>query len=108
MRSIQRRLLSLSSRSMSISISQRAAPVVQMPFIFTPRRFITERSFAADELKAQGVKLDAAPDEEAIEVTESMVNKPNAKVQKLLDDFLDLNIVEVAMFMKAMQVIFLF
>lgn len=76
-----------------------------MPLIVFQRRLITERSFASDELKAQGVKLDPAPAEEPIEVTESMVRKPNARVQKLLDEFLDLNIVEVAMFMNAMQVI---
>lgn len=103
MRSFQRGLASISSRSFSLLRSQRAVPV-QMQHFLTPHRQITERSFAAEELQKQGVKLDPAPEEAPLEVTDDMVFHPNERVQRLLDEFLDLNVLEVGMFMKAIQV----
>eukprot|EP00604_Paraphysomonas_vestita_P002947 CAMPEP_0174820828 /NCGR_PEP_ID=MMETSP1107-20130205/4894_1 /TAXON_ID=36770 /ORGANISM="Paraphysomonas vestita, Strain GFlagA" /LENGTH=184 /DNA_ID=CAMNT_0016036891 /DNA_START=204 /DNA_END=758 /DNA_ORIENTATION=- len=68
------------------------------------RSVITERSFLAEELKAAGVKVEPAPKEPIIEATTEMLHKPNARVQKLVDELLDLNLLEVGMFFKAVQV----
>ena len=93
------RLVSIAQGSFHGRILQRS----QVPCFFQSR-MITERSFAAEHLKSNGVKLDAAPEEPPFEVNEDMVNHPNERVQKLLNGFMELNILEVAMFMKAMQV----
>lgn len=68
------------------------------------RFMITERSFLSEELQKAGVKLDKAPEEPLIEVTPDMINKPNERVRKLVDEVLNLNLMEIGMFFKAIQV----
>ena len=68
------------------------------------RNVITERSFVADELKAIGVKVEPAPKEPLIEATPEMLDQPNERVKKLVDEVLNLNMLEISMFFKAMQV----
>lgn len=68
------------------------------------RFVITERSFLADELQKGGVRLEKAPEEPMIEVTPDMINQPNERVRKLVDEVLNLNLMEIGMFFKAIQV----
>jgi hypothetical protein len=72
---------------------------------YNAKRMITERSFAEERLKEMGETLDPAPDEGIIEVDFSDVDTPNARVTKLVDEVLDLNVIEVNMFFKTIQVI---
>ena len=55
-------------------------------------------------MKEMGVPLDAAPDEPPILADESSFDKPNERVLKLVDEVLDLNVLEVNMFFKTIQV----
>lgn len=64
---------------------------------------ISERSFAEERLKEMGETLDPAPDEGIVEVDFANIDAPNARVQKIVDEVLDLNIIEVNMFFKAIQ-----
>lgn len=66
--------------------------------------FVSTRSWAEAELEKQGEKLTPAPEEEDIVVTESLVNKPSPKVEKLIEEVLDLNFVEINMFVTALMV----
>jgi hypothetical protein len=72
--------------------------------LYLTTRPITERSFLSEELTKAGVKLDPAPVEPILEVTPDMVDKPNERVRKLVDEVLDLNLMEIGMFFKSMQV----
>jgi hypothetical protein len=69
-------------------------------------RFITERSFADEMLKANGVKLDPAPKEPIQVVTQEVFDNPTDKVKKLVDQVLDLNVLEIAQFFKLFKVTF--
>jgi hypothetical protein len=89
------------TRGLSLYRSALQRPV--QPFFFTSRA-ITDRSFAADELTKAGVKLDKAADEPIIHVTQDMINTPNERVSKLVDEVLNLNLMEVGMFFQAIQV----
>ena len=100
MRTVHRQVVSIARRSLHVRMSPRS----QAPCFLSQSRMITDRSFAAEHLKSNGVQLETAPEEPPLEVTEDMVNHPNERVQKLLKGFMELNILEVAMFMKAMQV----
>jgi hypothetical protein len=74
------------------------------PSSYLTTRMITERSFLSEELAQAGVKLDPAPVEPILEVTPEMVDQPNERVRKLVDEVLDLNLMEIGMFFKSMQV----
>ena len=66
--------------------------------------FVSTRSWAEAELEKQGEKLTPAPEEEEIVVTESLVNKPSPKVEKLIEEVLELNFLEINMFVTALMV----
>jgi hypothetical protein len=93
---------SLTSRSLSLYRSALQRPF--QPFLFTSRA-ITDRSFAADELTKAGVKLEKAADEPIVHVTQEMINTPNERVRKLVDEVLNLNLMEIGMFFQAIQVL---
>lgn len=71
------------------------------------KNVITERSFLSNELKAAGIKVEPSPPEPLMEVTPETLEKPNERVAKLVDELLNLNLVEIGMFFKAVQVSFL-
>mmetsp|Transcript_7532 Transcript_7532/g.12657 ORF Transcript_7532/g.12657 Transcript_7532/m.12657 type:complete len:214 (-) Transcript_7532:123-764(-) len=90
----------LYGRSIShVKVFARAMP----QHTYYAKRMVSERSFAEERLKEMGESLDPAPDEGAIEVDLSNIDAPNARVQKIVDEVLDLNIIEVNMFFKAIQ-----
>eukprot|EP00602_Paraphysomonas_sp_CaronLab_P002734 CAMPEP_0185024772 /NCGR_PEP_ID=MMETSP1103-20130426/7985_1 /TAXON_ID=36769 /ORGANISM="Paraphysomonas bandaiensis, Strain Caron Lab Isolate" /LENGTH=216 /DNA_ID=CAMNT_0027557835 /DNA_START=71 /DNA_END=721 /DNA_ORIENTATION=+ len=66
-------------------------------------RHISERSFLEETLREQGVKLEPAPEEPLVVVEEGMVDRPTPRVQKLADEILDLNLLEVNMLFKLLQ-----
>lgn len=107
-RNLNQALKPLQARMCSRSFNQARAftPRAAMPkYAYNAKRMITERSFAEERLKEMGETLDPNPDEGPIEVDFANIDTPNARVAKIVDEVLDLNIIEVNMFFKAIQVI---
>jgi hypothetical protein len=66
---------------------------------------ITEASWAADELKKLGVKLDPIPvAEQAEALSDNFLEEPGEKVVKLADSVLSLNTVEFVQLQRRIQV----
>lgn len=68
------------------------------------RRFITEDSWAAEQLTKKGEKLGPGVAGDML-VTESMVFNATPKVKELAEKFLELNAVEAAQLLKVIQVL---
>lgn len=51
------------------------------------------------------MKLEKAADEPIVHVTQEMINTPNERVRKLVDEVLNLNLMEIGMFFQAIQVL---
>jgi hypothetical protein len=96
---LQARICSRSYSQLSV-VASRAVP----KHAYCAKRMVSERSFAEERLKEMGETLDPS-DEGAIEVDFADIDTPNARVTKLVDEVLDLNIIEVNMFFKTIQVI---
>ncbi len=88
----------MSSRNTISNVFVRPAPIL------STKRFISERSFAAEQLKKAGEKLDPLPDEPYVYVTEDTVYKPTEKVRQIVDSVLELNVIEMHMFVNLIQV----
>ena len=84
--------------------SMSAMPRITL-YNYNTKRMVSERSFAEERLKEMGEVLDPAPDEGPIEVDMANMDTPNAKVVKLVNEVLDLNVLEVNMFFKTIQVL---
>lgn len=106
-----RRLISslkpMQARVCSRTISQMKAfvPRTVPNHIHFAKRMVSERSFAEERLKEMGETLDPAPVEDAVVIDFSDIDTPNARVKRIVDEVLELNILEVNMFFKTIQVI---
>ncbi len=73
--------------------------------ISVPVRFISENSWAAEELKAKGEKLTPRVGEHVI-VDNNTLDTPSKEVKELAERYLELNMVEANQFLKIIQVNF--
>lgn len=96
--------LCLRSASLGIQIPVMHSYKVSVAHCSTGVR-ITEDSWAADELKAQGMKLEPAePVTELIVLSDHLLLNPSEKVVKLVEEITSLNMVEVKQFAARMAV----
>ncbi len=93
------KLVLRSSRLLANSVTLRLS-------VQGPRRFVSENSWAADQLSKKGEKLTPGVEGDML-VTESLVHKPSPKVKELAEKFLELNAVEAAQLLKVIQVIWI-
>ena len=70
--------------------------------MFQHRRITTD-SFAAEQLKAQGEKLTPAPESAIQGPDPDLLNKTTPKIDKLLEELLHLNVIELNQLMNAFQ-----
>jgi hypothetical protein len=101
-----RKIVSFSRNAIS-SIRSPACKTVMTYPTFVPTRFISETSFAKDMLKKQGEKLEPAPQYEEGDykfVVDQTVYQPTEKVLRVVDSVLELDVVEIQMFVLQIQV----
>ena len=65
---------------------------------------VTESSWAAEKLTANGEKLEKGPEMSEILLTEALFDNPSEKVKKLTDEVLALNVIEVNQLLRRLQV----
>lgn len=68
------------------------------------RHNVTDASWAADKLRAQGEKLENGAEMAEVLVTEELFDNPSEKVIKLTDEVLALNVIEVNQLLRRIQV----
>jgi hypothetical protein len=74
------------------------------PRALVARRAVSSSSFAAEALKQQGEKLSPAQPQEDQAPDADLFDKTSPKVDKLLEELLALNVVEINQLMNAFQV----
>lgn len=88
----------------TIAVSSKAFLAKQSPCVFASKRFINTNSWAADKLKEGGEAVEGGPVQDASEVTSELLSTPSPKVQKLVDEVLELNVIEVNQLIRNIQV----
>ncbi len=71
------------------------------------KRYLNSTSWASDKLQEAGEKIEKGPEQVSSEVTSDMLSTPSPKVQKLVDEVLTLNVVEVNQLIRSIQVIYI-
>jgi hypothetical protein len=87
-----------------IAMSSKVFVAKQSPCVFSSKRFINTSSWAADKLKEGGESVVGGPVQDASEVTSELLSTPSPKVQKLVDEVLELNVIEVNQLIRNIQV----